>query len=66
MTKIAVPTALFVGEKDDMGDCQDVATLIGKIGQNPACVFNKVYKDFSHVTYFLGTPGAFQTWYPDL
>lgn len=64
--KIEVPTALFIGGKDDLGDVKDVATLIDCIGDNPALVFSKVFPQFSHLTYFDGTGPAFQSWYPEL
>merc|ERR1712205_27157 len=28
-------------------------------------VYKRVFKDFSHTTYFTGTPAAYETWYPD-
>lgn len=66
MSKISVPTALFVGENDTLGDLQDVGTLTNQIGSNPALVFNKVFAKFSHITWFTGTEGAFRSWYPEL
>lgn len=65
MTKIAVPTALFIGSLDDMGDVKDNENLVSHIGDNPALVYHNVFPDFSHMTWFTGTDGAFNTWYPD-
>jgi len=69
VSKIKIPTALFVGEKDDMGDVQDTQTLHNHIKtflHTDQVVFSKVYEEFSHMTFFLGTEDAFQAWYPDL
>jgi len=67
VANIKVPTALLIGEKDDMGDASDNGKLVLKIGGgNPALVYTKVYPDFSHISFFAGTEAAFQTWYPDL
>jgi lysosomal acid lipase/cholesteryl ester hydrolase len=66
MTKISVPTALFCGDKDTMADVDDVATLVEHIGSNPALVYKKTFPGFSHMTFFTGTAGSFQRWFPDL
>jgi len=67
MKKIGVPTALFVGEKDDLGDTKDYSeNLLPQIGRNPALVFHKIYAGFSHTTFFTGTEDAFHSWFPDL
>lgn len=66
MSQIKVPTALFIGEKDDLGDVKDNERLQTSLQGNPALVYSKVYSDFSHVTFFVGKEEAFQAWYPDL
>merc|ERR1711998_156693 len=41
LSKISVPTALFVGEHDDLGDPEDVdGFLVPEIGANPNLVFH--------------------------
>jgi len=62
---VSVPTALFIGSKDDLADVQDVPTLVQHIDPSKL-VYKRVFADFSHTSYFTGTPAAFQTWYPDL
>lgn len=67
VSSIKVPTALFIGEKDDMGDFRDNRKLMSQIGGfNPALVYSKVFAGFSHITFFAGTGVAFHTWFPDL
>jgi len=66
VTKINVPTALFMGEKDDLGDVKDNENLINQIGVNPALVYNRTFPGFSHISFFAGTEAAFQSWYPDM
>lgn len=58
-----IPTALFIGSKDELGDPRDVATLQSQL---PNVIFNKTYNKFSHITWIAGSKSAFQEWYPDL
>jgi len=62
---VSVPTALFIGEKDDLADVQDVPTLVKHIDPSKL-VYKRVFTGFSHTSYFTGIPSAFHTWYPDL
>lgn len=64
VSKISVPTALFVGGQDTMADHKDVGTLTLHIQFNPALIYHQEFPDFSHVTWFTGTDSAFKTWYP--
>lgn len=66
VSSIRVPTALFVGGTDDLGDPKDNENLVQHLGSNPSLVFHKVYPNFSHITFFAGTEAAFQSWFPDL
>jgi len=58
-----VPTALFIGSKDKLGDPKDVATLQPQL---PNVVYSKTFNTFSHITWIAGSASAFQEWYPDL
>lgn len=54
-------TALFMGEKDELGDVDDNVELISQLAGNPALV-----EQFSHMIFSLGTQNAYNTWFPDL
>jgi len=48
-----VPTAFFIGSKDDLANVKDVITLQSSMPPS-SIVFNKSYTDFSHVTWMAG------------
>lgn len=64
LSNLSIPTALFVGSKDDLGDTTDVASLIQANAQNANLVFNQTFADFSHVTWLVGKEAAFNAWFP--
>lgn len=55
---LTVPTALFVGDEDDLADVRDVQTLKDTLGKSPQLVFSKTYPGFSHITWTLGSASA--------
>lgn len=63
LSKISVPTALFVASEDTMANPADVETLMSGM---PTPVFKDEFTDFSHMTWLTGTDSAFQTWYPKM
>jgi len=65
MQKATIPTALFVGSKDDLGDVKDNIILESHLPAS-TLVYSKVFEDFSHVTFFAGTEDAFAAWFPDM
>lgn len=65
LSKITVPTALFVGSKDLLGDPRDAAAL-AKALPNATVVYNKEFQDFSHITWLVGKEEAIGQWFPDL
>jgi len=63
--KMAVPTALFTGNKDTMADPADVVTLLKHLPKAQV-VFKKEYDAFSHLTWVVGKPASFSMWFPDV
>jgi len=59
-----IPTAFFIGERDDLGDPVDAALAIKQL---PASTvkYQRVYPDYSHITWIAGTWASFQAWFPD-
>jgi hypothetical protein len=59
-----VPTALFIGSKDELGDPTDCARLEKEL---PAenIIYSKTFHDFSHITWIAGKSDAWQQWYPE-
>eukprot|EP00930_Biecheleria_cincta_P099556 TRINITY_DN91184_c0_g1_i1.p1 TRINITY_DN91184_c0_g1~~TRINITY_DN91184_c0_g1_i1.p1 ORF type:complete len:418 (+),score=48.33 TRINITY_DN91184_c0_g1_i1:40-1254(+) len=59
-----IPTAFFIGERDDLGDPVDAAFAISQL---PASTvkYQRLYPDYSHITWIAGTWAAFQAWFPD-
>jgi len=67
MTKISVPTALFVGSVDTMADPDDVNTLREFLPTDPKILtYHQIFDDFSHETWMVGNSSAFSSWFPDL
>jgi len=65
LSKARVPTALFVGGNDALGDTTDAARLAKEL-PNSTVVFNEVFPDYSHATWLVGTPSSFHAWFPKL
>jgi len=65
LSKARVPTALFVGGNDALGDTTDAARLAREL-PNSTVVFNEVFPDYSHATWLVGNAASFHTWFPKL
>jgi lysosomal acid lipase/cholesteryl ester hydrolase len=52
-----VPTAFFVGTKDDLANVNDVKTLQSQMPPS-SIVYSRTYTDFSHVTWMAGNQEA--------
>lgn len=66
ISNVSIPTALFTGSKDDLGDPLDVAKLVAANVDNPKLVFHQTFANFSHVTWLVGKEAAFNAWFPQL
>merc|ERR1712150_359871 len=64
LSRVAVPTALFIGSDDTMADIKDVDRLARHLLGNPAYVFHKEFHQFSHMTWYTGTEEAFGEYFP--
>jgi len=58
-----VPTALFIGGNDMLGDPTDEEAAASKF-QSSTIVFKDVYDGFSHATFFAGDAPSFNKWWP--
>ncbi len=54
VSKLEMPTALFRGSKDTLGDPEDVKRLLKDLNGNKHIVFSKEYEDYSHLTWMVG------------
>eukprot|EP00929_Paragymnodinium_shiwhaense_P103678 TRINITY_DN6734_c0_g1_i1.p1 TRINITY_DN6734_c0_g1~~TRINITY_DN6734_c0_g1_i1.p1 ORF type:complete len:416 (+),score=78.76 TRINITY_DN6734_c0_g1_i1:51-1250(+) len=55
LAELALPTALFIGSKDDLADPTDVEHLLSDTKGNQNMIFSKTYTDYSHLTWMAGT-----------
>eukprot|EP00434_Breviolum_minutum_P034673 symbB.v1.2.030691.t3/scaffold3488.1/size55655/5 len=53
-SKLEMPTALFRGSKDTLGDPEDVKRLLKDLNSDKHIVFSKEYEDYSHLTWMVG------------
>ena len=62
-----VPIALFCAGHDDLVQPDDLNLLVADIGVAGAdkIVYQRMFTDFSHVTWLVGYQAAFETWTPD-
>ena len=62
-----VPIALFCAGHDDLVNEDDLELLLADIGPDGAdkVVYNRMFTDFSHVTWLVGYQAAFEAWVPD-
>merc|ERR1711924_204115 len=65
LAEAKVPTALFIGSHDDLGDPSDEQHAASELSKS-TLVFSETFPDFSHITWIAGTWSAFQAWYPKL
>jgi len=66
ISNLSIPTALFMGKEDLLGDPADVAALLQDNVGNRKLVFNQTFEGFSHVTWMVGKDKAFNAWYPKM
>jgi len=65
LSEAKVPTALFIGSHDDLGDTVDAKRAQEEL-PNSTLVYSRVFVDYSHVTWMIGSWAAFQAWFSDV
>eukprot|EP00927_Polykrikos_kofoidii_P027643 TRINITY_DN24246_c0_g1_i1.p1 TRINITY_DN24246_c0_g1~~TRINITY_DN24246_c0_g1_i1.p1 ORF type:complete len:392 (-),score=55.21 TRINITY_DN24246_c0_g1_i1:127-1302(-) len=63
LSAVKVPTALFVGDEDDLGDVSDAKQLELELPKSTT-VFSQTFPGYSHITWIAGTWASFQAWFP--
>jgi len=64
LSEAKVPTALFIGSVDDLGDPVDAKRALEELPES-TLVYSRVFTDYSHATWLVGSWAAFQAWFSD-